>query len=324
MLSGGFDLPLHAEAGIVAADDLEKQLGLVAADAVSPLAGIFGPASMTWRINRESIIFLAAGRALLLQLAHPWIAASIAEHSRVPADAMVRFHRTFKVVFAIVFGTMDQAFAAARSLHHRHSQVAGFLPETVGPFKADSRYYANNISALRWVHATLIDSAIAAHDLIFDPLTAEDRARHYRESQLFAGMLGIPRGALPADYKGLEAYTHAMCQSEILTVSAAARQLAKQIFGGGSWVRVPVGYRALTASLLPDRFRTDFGFDYGAAERRAGERMVASVRRAYFLAPHRLRYVAPYQEAYQRFAGYRGTGQDRLCQHGRLHEDGGF
>ena len=259
---------------------------------------------MTWRINREAIIFLAAGRALLLQLAHPWVAASIAEHSRATAHPIVRFHRTFSVVFAMVFGTTDQAFAAARSLHRRHSRVTGLLPQVAGPFKAGSRYYANNLSALRWVYATLIDSAVAAHELIFDPLSAEDRARHYAESQLFAGLLGIPSGALPADHKGLAAYAEAMCSSEVLTVSPAARAIANQIFSGaGILRRVPNGYRALTAGMLPDRLRMDFGFDYGAAERRAGDRMVAWLGRAYALAPDRLRYIAPCQEACQRLAG---------------------
>jgi uncharacterized protein (DUF2236 family) len=86
-------------------------------------------------MNREAILFLAAGRALLLQLAHPWVAAAVADHSKALTDPVARFHRTFKVVFTMVFGTVDQAFAAARSLHRRNR--------------------ANNISALRWVYATL-------------------------------------------------------------------------------------------------------------------------------------------------------------------------
>ena len=304
MVSSGADLPLHEDLRAVTEAELEEQLERVAASAISPLAGIFGSASMTWRIDREAIIFLAAGRALLLQLAHPWIAAAVAEHSRAPAEPIVRFHRTFSVVFAFVFGTIDQAFGAARSLHGRHAQVTGLLPETAGPFKAGSRYCANNISALRWVYASLIESAIVAHEIFFGALSAADRARHYSESQLFAGMLGIPRNALPDDYAGLASYTQAMRNSDVLTVSAAARRLADQIFSGtGSWLRAPASYRALTASMLPDRLRQDFGLAYGQAERRASERMVKRLRRAYFVAPRRLRYVGPYYEASQRLAG---------------------
>jgi len=304
VVSSGSDLPLHEDLRAVTEAELEEQLELVAASAISPLAGIFGPASMTWRIDREAIIFLAAGRALLLQLAHPWIAAAIAEHSRAPAEPIVRFHRTFSVVFTLVFGTIDQAFAAARSLHQRHSRVTGFLPQTAGPFKAGSRYCANHISALRWVYASLGESALMAHEIVFGGLSAADRARHYSESQLFAGMLGIPRSAVPGGYLGLASYTQAMLNSDVLTVSAAARRLADQIFSGsGSWLRAPASYQALTAGMLPDRLRQDFGLAYGQAERRASERMVKRLRRAYFVAPRRLRYVGPYYEARQRLAG---------------------
>ena len=89
---------------LVSEKDLNSALDLVRADAAGPIAGIFGPASLTWRIDREAVIFLGAGRALLLQLAHPWVAAAIAEHSRTFADPIGRFHRTFDIVFAMVFG----------------------------------------------------------------------------------------------------------------------------------------------------------------------------------------------------------------------------
>src|SRR5437588_8159099 len=162
--------PLSDDLGLVTDALLEEQLELIRARTASPLAGVFGPTSITWRTNREGILFLAAGRALLLQLAHPWVAAAVADHSKALTDPIARFHRTFKVVFTMVFGTVDQAFAAARSLHRRHESITGVLRESVGPFEAGSSYRANNISALRWVYATLSDSALAAHEI--DPRSA--------------------------------------------------------------------------------------------------------------------------------------------------------
>ena len=105
--------------------------------------------SLTWRIDREALTFLGAGRALLLQLAHPWVAAAIAEHSKTIDDPIGRFHRTFAVVFTMVFGTLDQALSAARALHRRHAAIHGRLPITVGPFRAGSPYQANDLAALR-------------------------------------------------------------------------------------------------------------------------------------------------------------------------------
>jgi uncharacterized protein (DUF2236 family) len=108
-----------------------------------------------------------------------------------------------------------------------------------------------------------VESALVAHDLVYGSLNAEDRARHYSESQLFAGMLGIPCSALPGDYAGLAAYTREMCNSDV-RVSATARRLADQIFSGtGTWLRVPATYQALTAGMLPERLRKDFSRRYG-------------------------------------------------------------
>src|SRR3954470_5114574 len=129
---------------VVSGSDLESALDHVRADAAGPVAGVFGPDTVTWQIDREAVIFLGAGRALLLQLAHPWVAAAIAEHSRTFADPIGRFHRTFNITFRIVFGTLEQALAAARRLHRRHAAVKEILPWAAGRFAAGSAYSASD------------------------------------------------------------------------------------------------------------------------------------------------------------------------------------
>src|SRR6516162_6947712 len=146
---------------MVSRENLERELREIEAQAPGQIEGVFGPASLTLRVDREAAIFLGAGRALLLQLAHPYVAAAIAEHSRTLADPVGRFHRTFNVTFTLVFGTLDQALRAARHLHQRHSAIQGVLPKAVGPFAAGTHYRANDVAALRGVYATLI----AAHRL---------------------------------------------------------------------------------------------------------------------------------------------------------------
>jgi hypothetical protein len=61
-------------------------------------------------------------------------------------------------MFAMDFGTLDQALAAARRLHRRHAAITGVMPRAAGPYAAGSRYRANEASALLWVHATLIET----------------------------------------------------------------------------------------------------------------------------------------------------------------------
>src|ERR1700730_17044362 len=94
----------------------------VRGDTSDPRGGIFGRSSLSWRVNRESALFLAAGRAALLQLAHPWVAAALDQHSNLRTDPLGRFHNTFRVVFTMIFGTLEQALAASGYLYQLHTR----------------------------------------------------------------------------------------------------------------------------------------------------------------------------------------------------------
>ena len=261
---------------------------------------------MVWHIDREVAIFLAAGRALLLQLAHPWVAAAVVRHSRSLADPIGRFQRTFAVVFTMVFGTTEEAIAAARRLYRRHSAITGVLGEGVGCFAADSIYRANDVAALRWVFATLADSALVAFELVNPPLSPRERERYYTEYRRFAGFFGIQQNALPQSWPAFASYFEQMIASDVIAVSSAARAIADALFAGaGNCWRIPGWYRALTAELLPEPLRADFGLVCGAAEHTAAERAVAVLRHLYPYLPARLRYVAPYHEACARLSGRR-------------------
>ena len=242
------EVPSDAEEGsnaaVVSQVDLERELAIIRDAGAENCAGVFGLDSMMWRIDKEVATFLGAGRALLLQLAHPWVAAAIAQHSRVLADPIGRFHGTFNLMFTMVFGTTEQALAAARQLHRRHAHVSGSLGEAAGSFAAGSRYRANDIAALRWVHATLIDTALVAHELVQPPLSAEDRERYWGEARLFAAFFGIPQDALPPSWVDFARYNENMWRSKVLTVSDEARKIAGAVLSGAGrpvvTARVPV------------------------------------------------------------------------------------
>src|ERR1700724_1061509 len=122
--------------------------------------GFFGPGSVTWHVNRESAVFLGAGRAALLQLAHPWVAGALAQHSNLLHDAVGRFHSTFRVIYTMLFGTRAQAIEASKQLYRRHTGIRGQLPNSVGEHLRGDHYEANEVAALRWVYATLVESAM--------------------------------------------------------------------------------------------------------------------------------------------------------------------
>jgi len=126
------------------------------------------------RVDREAALFLGAGRAALLQLAHPWVAASLDQHSNLREDPLARFHNTFRVVFTIIFGTLEQALAASRHLYLLHTHIRGELPETVAAHPRGAHYEANELNALLWVYATLVESGLMAYDCVLPPLSSQE------------------------------------------------------------------------------------------------------------------------------------------------------
>src|ERR1051325_4635924 len=112
---------------IVTRADLEVSLAALRTQIPDPSAGILGPRSIGWQIGGDLAVFLGGGRAALLQLAHPFVAYAIAQHSH----------------------TRDDAFAAARRVHAVHSAIHGTIPPAIGGWPAGARYHANDADALR-------------------------------------------------------------------------------------------------------------------------------------------------------------------------------
>ncbi len=289
----------------VSAADLEAQLEQLRQATPDPRAGIFGPGSMNWKVNRESALFLAAGRAALLQLAHPWVAAAIAQHSRTLNDPIGRFHHTFRVMFTMSFGPLEQAFAAARRLHRLHESIRGTLPQHVGRFAGGSAYQANEVEALAWVYATLIDSSLLAYELVLPALSPSEREQYYAENRRAAALFGISPDEFPGNLAAFESYMESALCSDMLGVSDATRELGQRLVAGaGLRIALPFWFRALTVALLPPRFREEFQFGYGEQERRAADRWLHRIRRIYPHLPEVLRFVGPYNEARARLQGH--------------------
>jgi uncharacterized protein (DUF2236 family) len=306
--------------GLVSQSDSQALLAAVAARTQDRNSGIFGPDSLSWRINRESALFLGAGRAALLQLAHPWVAAALAQHSSLLSNPIARFHNTFRVVFTMVFGSLDQALAAARNLHALHTRIRGEMPEDVARWPRGSHYEANEIAALRWVYATLVESAVLAYESVFPAspdgrggLSLAEREQYYAESKTLAGLFGIPAAELPVNWAAFVAYNREMHASDALGVSDAARVMAHNLLAGaGSWIRPPFWYRALTVEWLPERFRKEFALEFGPDEQQSAQRARSRLPRIYGSLPQTVRFIGPWREAQARLAGRRASALTRM------------
>ncbi len=288
----------------VSRDQIDSLISSASSTSTNPAAGIFGPASITWRINRESALFLGAGRAALLQLAHPWVATALQQHSTLMTRPIARFHSTFRIIFTMVFGSLHQATAAARQLYSRHTSIQGELTEPAGRFPRGSQYEANEIDALRWVFATLVESAVVAYEFVQSPLTPAELDAYYAESRTMAALFGLAPEALPPDWPSFLIYCREMEQSDQLGATTSARAMAQGLLAGaGSWIKPPRWYRALTTSWLAPRFRAEFGLPFGPEDQRAIVRARRWLPQLYRALPPVARFVGPYHEAQSRLKG---------------------
>src|SRR5207244_13273917 len=89
---------------------------------------------------------LGWGPPLLMQLAHPMVAAGVDEHSDFRTRPIQRLRRTVRMTMAIVFGDRETALTAARAVNKAHGKVRG------------RDYRALDPELLQWVHAALVDS----------------------------------------------------------------------------------------------------------------------------------------------------------------------
>jgi uncharacterized protein (DUF2236 family) len=99
------------------------------------------------RINGERIVLLGWSRAILMQLAHPLVAAGVHDHSTFrhgPLTAATRLHETVKAMLALTFGDAQRSGAALDGIRAIHHRVHGALSHSIGPYLAGSRYSAED------------------------------------------------------------------------------------------------------------------------------------------------------------------------------------
>lgn len=294
----------------VTRDQLIAQLEAMKGQVIDPNAGIFGPESMFWRVVRHSASFVGAGRAVLLQTAHPWIANGVKQHSRTMEDPISRFRGTFTNVFTMVFGNLDQVMDSAMKVHDIHRKIVGKVEEDSGAFAGGSRYMANEVNAMIWVHATLWEGAAAMYELIVGPLSDAEKEQYYQESKMFAYLFGIPEDALPPNWQEFLEYNQQMWQSDQLSVQAAAKEIASFIFAFKGYLKPVLNrYEIMTSMLMPEAVRKQYGMTADTPRSRAiFERDIKLIKRVYPFLPSHFRYLPPYNEAMRRLNGKHTPG----------------
>jgi len=241
---------------------------------------LYPEGSITRRVNRENVLLLGGGRALLMQLAHPKVAAGVDEHSDFRTRPIRRLRRTIRMTMAIVFGDRDTALAAARAVNHAHGKVRG------------RDYRALDPDLLMWVHATLVDSALVTYETFVKPLAAGEREDFYQESKVLGELLGIPRDRFAATLADFGSYIEGVVSKGEVRVGPRAAELAGLVLRPKLRL-VPgpamIPFEVVTAGLLPPALREQYGLAWGDAQRRVFRLMAIALPRLVAVTPPVLR-----------------------------------
>lgn len=264
--------------------------------------GLFGPGSQAWRIGRERVVLAGGPAALLLQVAHPLVAAGVGEHSDFREDPLLRLRGTVETTLSVTLGDTEQAEAAAARVRRVHERVRGRAVPAGGRYPSGTPYDANAPELDLWVHATLVWTALRAYATFVGPLTGEDRDRYVAEMRRFARLFGVAEGAAPGDHAELERYVATAIADGTVAVGGPARALAPDILGGGFPVPGPLATvrDSLVAGLLPETVRDAYGLAWGRRERAVFETLRRGVRTGLPLVPARVRFWPHYRTALRR------------------------
>ncbi len=262
--------------------------------------GFFGPGSAIWRVNREGVLLLGGGRALILQVAHPLVAAGVAEHSNYREDPWGRLYRTLDTVLKMVFGSTAVARAAGERLARVHSRIHGKTTEPGGRYPAGTVYEASDPDLLMWVYATLVDTAMVVHRRYVGPMSVAEEKRYYSDQMTLGEHFGIPRDRQPQTIDEFRDYFASMLASDRIGATDALRDVADATMNPPlPRVTKPlVGtLNLLTAGLLPDRIRADLEIPWGPRRERMLSASDAVLRRTLPVLPSLLRDVPPARSA---------------------------
>jgi uncharacterized protein (DUF2236 family) len=234
-------------------------------------------------VNREWLIGLAGARAVMLEMAHPLIAAGVAQHSNFRGDPLGRLYRTMRPMTDLTFGDAVEARDATRRIHHCHQHINGSAPEANG-----THYDANDPHLKFWVLATLIDSVLRVYELFVTPLSPAEKESYYQDSGVMARWLGIPTELVPSTYADFNAYVDAMLVSGTLKVGDNAREIINAIFASPLVGGMARALSFVSIGLLPESLRAAYNLRWDAKREQRMQQFAKFSRRVRPFIPNRV------------------------------------
>ncbi len=232
--------------------------------------GLFGPGSMTWPVAGDTAVFVGGIRALLVQAAHPEVAAGVAQHSRYREDPLGRLTRTAAYVTATSFGAMPEVGRAVAVVRGRHCPVVGHSGRGLS-------YDASDPALSAWVHNSLTDSFLTAYRVYgARPCPSADTDRYVREQAKLGELLSAD--PLPDTAAALSAW---VASHPALAPSPASAQAITFLRRPPLPPVIRAAYLVLlraAVATLPSRIREIIGLPSRPGDLKAGRAAVTALR----------------------------------------------
>jgi uncharacterized protein (DUF2236 family) len=218
--------------------------------------GLFGPASVTWRLSGDLARPVSGLRALMMQALHPLAMAGVDQHSDWRQDPVGRLAATSHYLATITFGDRTTAGRAGARVRKIHEYVTGTDTVTGRPYRA------GDPDLLLWVHVALVESNLAAGALFGTALSAADSDRYVAEMVVAAELVGVPASQVPASVAAMDDYIAAV-RPDLRCTPAAAESMAYLLEPPGldeDVAEVWADIRDGVLAALPDWARDMYGY----------------------------------------------------------------
>ncbi|MEU7783926.1 oxygenase MpaB family protein [Amycolatopsis sp. NPDC049159] len=288
-----------------------------------------------WKYFGDFRDALLAGQVLVLQVAHPVVAAGVRDHSDYTEDPWTRLMRTGASLSIYVYGGVSGARVEAARLRALHRSFVGSLPD-------GRRYSALDPLAYAWVHATLVMVPVDAQRFFGRPLSTSELDEYYAQMCGIGRLLGVRERDLPPDWAAFSRYYDEM------VAGFAGNPAIEQLFETIETVRKPVGWlpdrwwrplrRAqargqvfLIRATVPPLLRERLGLPWTARDQRRFDRFARAVRLVSAPLPAGLRtahmrwigklnvWFRAHPGVYERLIGGNGPGSANTHDHLRPH-----
>jgi uncharacterized protein (DUF2236 family) len=195
-----------------------------------------------------------------------------------------------------------------------HKRIKGVRPD-------GERYHALEPGPYAWVHATLAEAIVRAHNLFCRPaLTAAQSEEFWEEWRRMGRLIGVRHQDLPESWPGLLDYFDRMVEDELEDTEAAQDVLTSLleptapplpglrrdlVWRVVSWPSTRAGSLS-TLGMLPPVLRRRLGVEWTPRHERRFRRLAGITQRARPLMPPQMRNFGPHYLRWRHKAIERG------------------